>query len=95
MADPRTGELIKVREGAAVWRRIDDETVLLALDSSTYIGVNHTGTELWPAMVEGTTRDELVERLVARFDVDAQRAAADVDAFVDACRAHSLLVDAG
>lgn len=91
MVEQGTAELIKVRESAAVWRQIDDETVLLALDSSTYMGVNHTGTQLWPAMVEGATRAELVGRLVSRFDVDEQRAAEDVEAFVQACRDLGLL----
>jgi hypothetical protein len=66
--------------------------VLLALDSSTYLGLNHTGTVVWPLMLDGTTRDEMVDRLVSRFGIDVERAAADVDAFVDACDEHGLLV---
>ena len=85
-------EQIRVREGAAVWREVDGETVLLALDSSMYLGVNRTGTALWPLMVEGTTRGELVDRLASRYDIDARRAAMDVDAFVAACRDQRLLL---
>lgn len=82
---------IKVREGAAVWREIDGETVLLALDSSLYLGLNATATTLWPAMVEGTTRANLVKLLVDTYDVDIDRAGRDVDAFVAGCREHDLL----
>jgi Coenzyme PQQ synthesis protein D (PqqD) len=92
MSDTTPAGTIKVREGAAVWRQIEDETVLLALDSSTYLGLNHTGTVVWPLMVDGTTRDEMVNRLVSRFGVNAARAAADIDAFVDACHEQGLLV---
>jgi hypothetical protein len=34
----------------------------------------------------------MVDRLVSRFGVDVERAAADVDAFVDACHEQGLLV---
>jgi len=90
--NPHTQEArIKVRDGAVLWRELDGETVLLALESSMYLTLNETGTVLWPLMVEGTTSSEMVERLVAGFDVDPRRAAADATAFVDACRAQSLL----
>lgn len=82
---------IKVREGAAVWRELDGETVLLHLESSLYLGLNKTGTVLWPAMVAGTTRDELVARLVDAYGVEEEHAARDVDAFLDACRQQGLL----
>jgi hypothetical protein len=92
MNDKPVAEKIKVRDGAAVWRQVEDETVLLALDSSTYIGLNRTGTQLWPLMIEGTTRRELVDLLMSHFDVDLAQATADVEAFVDACDEHGLLI---
>jgi hypothetical protein len=95
MSDTPRADVIKVRDGAAVWRQVDDETMLLALDSSMYLGLNHTGTEVWPMMVNGATREELVERLVSLFGIDAERAAADIDAFVAACDEHDLLVTQG
>lgn len=86
-------ERVKVRDGAAVWREIEGETVLLALDSSMYLALNRTGTELWPMMVRGTTYGEMTEHLVATFDVDVQRAADDVAAFVASCRQRHLLAE--
>lgn len=83
--------MIKVRDGAAVWREIDGETILLALKASVYLGLNHTGTMLWEAMVHGTTSDDLTDLLVAQFAIDRRDAASDVAAFVDGCRAHGLL----
>lgn len=85
------GEQIKARQGAAVWREIDGETVLLHLESSMYLGLNATGTTLWPAIVQGTDRDRLVDLLVDRYDVDRGTAGDDVDAFLEVCREHALL----
>jgi Coenzyme PQQ synthesis protein D (PqqD) len=95
MTEPRTDvddrDVIRVREGAAVWRQIDDETVVLAMDSSMYLALNATATQLWPMLVDGATRAELVAHLQAVFDVEAPRAEADVDAFLAACARHRLL----
>lgn len=82
---------VKIREGATVGREIDGETVLLDLESSVYLGLNRTGTLLWPAMVAGTTEDALAEALVDAFGISADQAAADVAAFVTSCRARGLL----
>jgi hypothetical protein len=84
---------IQVKDGAAVWRRIDDETVVLALDTSMYLGLNQTASELWPRLVAGTTRRDLVDHLVEAFEIDDERANADVDMFIEQCRRHHLLVE--
>ena len=93
MTETTADERVKVRDGAAVWREIEGETVLLALDSSMYLGLNRTGTALWPMMVEGTTHGAMIQHLVATFDVDAKCAASDVAAFVASCRERHLLAD--
>ena len=85
------GIQVKLREGAASWREIDGETILLDLDSSKYLGLNRAGTVLWPAIVQGSSRDALVAKLAAEFDLETERAAVDVDAFIAACRERNLL----
>ncbi|MGH8883784.1 MAG: PqqD family protein [Egibacteraceae bacterium] len=82
---------IKVRDGATIWREVDGETIVLALQSSRYLGLNRTGTVLWPTMVEGTTTMDLIDLLVSRFAIDRDRAESDVAAFVGSCRARGLL----
>lgn len=85
------GRPVRVREGAAVWRRIEDETIVLALESSMYLGLNRTASALWPMLVEGTTHAELTRHLIGAFGIDADRAAEDVDAFIEHCRRQRLL----
>lgn len=89
-ADART-DVVKVREGAAAWREVDGEIILLGLQSSTYLGVNGAGSVLWPMMVEGTTDEAMASRLVERYGIDRARADGDVAAFVQACRSRGLL----
>jgi hypothetical protein len=85
------GRVHRVRQGAAIWREIDGETVVLAMDSSMYLALNRTATQLWPMLVDGATRDELKAEVQAAFDVDDDRAATDVDAFLSQCDRHRLL----
>jgi hypothetical protein len=85
-----TGKL-KLRPGALEWRELDGEVVALDTRSSTYLAVSRSGAALWPALVDGATRDELVAGLLDRFVVDEATAAADVDAFVQALRDQDLL----
>lgn len=91
MVTPDDAEPVKVRSGAVVGREVEGETILLEVESSMYLGLNRTGTVLWPLMVEGTTKADLVEQLMSAFDIEASRAEADVDAFVEVCQARNLL----
>lgn len=75
------------------WQHVDDEVVALDLDASAYLGVNDTGAVLWPLVAAGTTRDGLVDELTSRFQIDDDRARADVGAFLDQLRSLSLVVE--
>ena len=82
---------VKLRDSAAAWRQVDDEIILLDLDRSTYVSINRSGAVLWPMLVEGTTRDDLVVTLVDSFGIERERALVDVDSFLDACRSRAWL----
>ena len=73
--------LTLVREDVE-WREIEGEITLLDMRTSEYIALNRTGSLLWLSLAEGATRDHLVGVLVGRFGITAERASADVDAFL-------------
>ena len=74
--------VLKLRADAVDWREVEGQVVALDRAGSVYLAINQTGTALWPAIVKGARRSQLVEILLDTFDVDPVRAAADVDAFV-------------
>lgn len=85
------GEVFRLRAEAVDWRVVEEQVVALDRARSVYLAVNQAGAALWPAIVAGTTRDGLVRVLLDTFDVDADRAGADVDTFVAGLDERDLL----
>jgi hypothetical protein len=91
-ADPGSDErVLKLREGEIATRTFDDEAIVLDLRLSTYLSTNPAGTVLWRELERGATRARLIQALLEEFEVSAERAAADVDAFVNDCSQRNLL----
>jgi orotate phosphoribosyltransferase-like protein len=82
---------LKLRGEGLTWREIDDEVVALDVESATYLSANASGRLLWRSLSEGATRQELVSCLVDEFEIDAERAGADVDAFLAELSKRGLL----
>ena len=76
---------MKLKEGF-VLRTVAGQTVVLPAGGVTnldmMITLNGTGKFLWERLSVGAEKDELVEALLAEYDVDRERAAGSVDAFV-------------
>jgi hypothetical protein len=65
-------------------RLADHSGVILDVDSLQVFSLNDTGMCLVEALRDGVDdHDGLVEKLVAKFEVDEATAAADVNAFVE------------
>ncbi len=82
---------LRLRENAVAWKQVDGETILLDVATSTYLGVNRPGSVLWPALADGTTREQLIGRLCRAYQVSEEQAGIDVDDFLRLCRDHGLL----
>lgn len=73
---------LRLRPEAVDWRMVEGQVVALDRARSVYLAINRSGAALWPAIVEGANRNQLVGILLETFDVESARATADVDAFV-------------
>ena len=71
-------------EAVSQTRLADHSGVILDIDSLQVFSVNDTGMCLVEALGDGVDDHEgLVQRIVEQFEVDREKAASDVDAFVD------------
>ena len=53
------------------------------MDMNSLITLNATGCLVWELLAENHSAEYLVAKVVERFDVDLDRASADVQAFLD------------
>ena len=61
------------------------------LDMNSLITLNATARLIWELLAESHTLEFLVEEVVQQFDVDPERARADVQAFLDDLGSMGLL----
>ena len=73
---------VVARSEHAIAERVFEETVLLDPNTDRYTRLNRSGGVLWDALEQPTGLAALAERLQAEFGVDAERARADVNAFI-------------
>ncbi|MDD6620459.1 MAG: PqqD family protein [Eubacteriales bacterium] len=62
-----------------------------SLEFNGMITLNDSGSFFWDCLCRDTTIDEVVEKVTAEYDVDAQRARKDVEAFVKMLEDNNLL----
>lgn len=62
----------------ALSRRVGGETVIIDLATEEYFGLDEVGSVLWAGLEEARPLPEIVDRVVDRFDVTRERAAADL-----------------
>jgi hypothetical protein len=77
----RDDQRVTIR-GDVLFRVLDGEAVLLDLVSGTYFGLDPVGTEIWGMLGDGATIGEIRAAIVARYDVDAATARADLEDLV-------------
>jgi len=71
--------------------QVDDEAVLLNLESGNYFGLNHVGSVLINAFQEDHTLEGAVELISKQYKTDASLVLADVNALVEQLLQHNLV----
>jgi hypothetical protein len=82
----------RLRSDQLVWSKVGDDVVILELASSTYFTVRGSGTAIIERLVDGATKESLVDDLTGRFEVDQETAEADVERFLKELTDKNMLV---
>jgi hypothetical protein len=72
-----------------VARRLEEEIVLVHLQTNRIYSLNRTGARFWELLAESHDRQTIEQRLVDEFDIDLAQVAAEIDGML------ALLEDAG
>ncbi|MBR6400270.1 MAG: PqqD family protein [Firmicutes bacterium] len=88
---------MKIKDGF-ILRTVADSCIVVpvgerSIDFSGVITLNEVGAFLWKALEQPCDKAALLEKLTAEYDVDADTAAKDIDAFLAKLREANLLDD--
>ncbi len=64
------------------WRRVEEESVLLNVDTSEYYSLDPVGTQVWELLGQGEDEEGIAQALAEDYGVASARAASDVRALV-------------
>jgi hypothetical protein len=84
-------ETLRLKTQEVAWREIGDELVVLHMGTATYLTINGSGRTLWNRLADGANRQELIEALIATYEIDDERARRDVDTFLASLAENGLL----
>lgn len=80
-----------VRRGALLEAEIDGELIGLDVDQGVCFGFNRPASRIWTLLEQPRTLDELIDLLVAEFDVQPAACALDLAAFLRELEADGLV----
>lgn len=85
---------MKIKEGFLL-RNVAGNNVVVpigqaTLDFNGMMSLNDTGAFLFSKMIEGTTREQLIEELISEYGIDEQLAQKDVDTFIQKVEGEDL-----
>ena len=63
----------------------------MTLDFNGIINLNETGAFLFGLLQNGAEREELIEKMLEEYDVSADKAAADIDKFLEKVKEADVL----
>lgn len=79
-----------------ILRKVADSYVVvpvgkMTLDFNGIINLNETGAFLFGELQKGADREELIEKLLAEYDVTPEKAANDIDIFIQKAKDADVL----
>lgn len=78
---------------SVVSKKVGDETVLLDFDAGVYYGLDPVGTRIWELLAEQHSTSEIVDMMLAEYEVTRELLERDVLALVDDLAAHGLITE--
>jgi Coenzyme PQQ synthesis protein D (PqqD) len=84
---------IRINSPAVVGEVLDDEAVIIHLGTGAYYSLNNSGSLLWTDIEQGTTRSNLVGKLLDRYEVSEPLATRHIEHFLAVLQDEALIVN--
>jgi hypothetical protein len=72
--------------------QVGGEAVILHLDEGVYYGLNEVGASVWQLVQEELTVAEIVDAIVAEYEVDRAQCLGDIQELVAGLAEHKLVI---
>jgi hypothetical protein len=79
----------------ALFRLIDQEAVILNLDSGKYFGLNVVGSRVWELLTESRSMAAICQILASEYDVDQAALETDLSELLDDLLEAGLIAEGG
>lgn len=80
-----------VRNNELVSADLDGDTVMMGVESGNYFGLSGVGSRIWELLEAPHPVGEILEDLIARYDVSLDVLRPDVEAFLEDMQKHGLV----
>jgi hypothetical protein len=77
---------------SVLFRKLEEESVLLNLDNEMYYGLDEVGTSMWVALESSESISLAYRQLLAEYDVDSDRLQSDLIELVRNLLEHELII---
>ena len=75
--------LSKVQQAPGVlFNQVDDDLVMMDIKSGNYFGINPVGAEIWNKMQGPISVQEIINQLLAEYDIDEATCRSETLAFI-------------
>jgi len=74
---------VKIKKGV-VFKDLDNEMIIMDMDSGKYFGLNETGAAIWTLISKHHTLGEVLKRLLEEYEVPAQQLENELRGFLKA-----------
>ena len=75
--------------------KVGDQTMMMSVSQGKYFALEETAQRIWELIEEPRSVGQIVEALVAEYDVPEQQCAAEVEGFLADLLGNGLAVDTG
>ncbi len=80
------------RSTGAISTDIDNETVILDISAGLYSNLDHVGTTIWNILKKPSTYNQILDQIVAEYDVSRAECSCDLVAFLKELYENNLLI---
>lgn len=83
--------MFKIDKEKIFWRTVENETVVLNIDTGIYYTLDGSGKTIWDMMASGKGEDEIIGKVVSKFDVDTKTVAKDLESLIKTFKKEGLI----